>query len=270
MFIICESIYTHSGKPKKLYLTDNIEKFANYRDKIYIVINTRKHFTKNPWVRERRQRQLISKYLKRYKFDKNDIIIHSDCDEIPSAKIIESLKLLQTSKNFILELRNFHNFLNLQNGIWQRGRVVSGDKYKSINLMMQDIFLFNNLNSRRHNLPIIRVPDYFSNRFFYFWKFPKVIFNFPKIDILYNAGWHFNNLFTIEDIFEKIMASTHTELVTKDLLEVVETRYKSHMEIYTGKELDIINIDLSFPSSITENLSNWQDYILPIQEELKS
>lgn len=263
IFVICESMYTFSGKPKRLYLTDNIEEFTKYSNKLKILINKKKFFTLNPWVRERRQRQLITKYLKKFNFNQNDLIIHSDCDEIPNHKVIQNLKQIKGSKNYLLELSNYHNYLNLQNGFWTRGRIVSGDIYRSINTMMQDVFLLQNLKSRRHHLPLVRVPSHISNRFFYLWKFPKVIFKAPNLTVLKNAGWHFNNLFPLEDIFEKVQASSHTDLVTPGLLDVIESRYKSGQEIYTNKKLDIVKIDSSFPHLVTKNLIDWKDFIFP-------
>jgi beta-1,4-mannosyl-glycoprotein beta-1,4-N-acetylglucosaminyltransferase len=65
LFIISESKYTFSGKRKELYLTENLSQLGEYSKKIVIVKNTRKHLTLIPWTREHRQRQLITKYLKK-------------------------------------------------------------------------------------------------------------------------------------------------------------------------------------------------------------
>lgn len=100
-FIISESPTTHSGNDKPFYFEQNMDRFSEWKDKI-IYIKTKplgegfwdrekyKHLIINHslrddswerWEREGQQRFAIEEELKN--FGDNDIIIHSDLDEIP-------------------------------------------------------------------------------------------------------------------------------------------------------------------------------------------
>jgi hypothetical protein len=83
----------------------------------------------------------------------------------------------------------------------------------------------------------------------------------PNLEIIRDAGWHFNNLFPFVLIVEKVHSSVHTDLVSSRLLDELESRYKFGQEIYTGKQLQSVEIDATFPSAITKKLSDWQDFI---------
>jgi beta-1,4-mannosyl-glycoprotein beta-1,4-N-acetylglucosaminyltransferase len=266
LFIIAESTYTHSGKPKPLHLSDNIEKFSEYKDKIVIVTNKKRVKTWYAPIRELRQRQLISKHLKLFKLGKADLIIHSDCDEIPKKNVVLSLAKLNQDVNVLLELKAYSTRINLSDGIWLRGQVISGNLYSSIAKMRQDIFIFQNYDLRRHKLPFMRVPIHFTHRYFGLWFFPQVVINKPKLQIVSNAGWHFNNLFKLSQIAEKIVSSSHTELDTLEVHSKLSERYKLGKDPYTGKKLKIVDIDETYPVSIQNNLEIWSEYIIKTEK----
>jgi len=262
LFVVAESAYTHSGKKKPLHLSENIHNFSKFSSKIKIVSNKRKYLTINPRIREARQRELITRYLKSLKLTKHDLIIHSDCDEIPRGKIIADIKKNNTTCNILLELSAYSTRLNLYEGQWTRARVVSGDLFKSIAKLKQDIFLFSNLDLRRHNFPLIRISDFFSHRYFGLWNLPQIVWRKPDITVIKNGGWHFNNLFPLDQIIEKIESSSHQELNTKEIKAKVLEHYKAGQDVYTGRQYKPVPLDQSFPQCITENLAEWADYIL--------
>ena len=262
LFVVAESAYTHSGKKKPLHLSENIHNFSKFSSKIKIVSNKRKYLTINPRIREARQRELITRYLKSLKLTKHDLIIHSDCDEIPRGKIIADIKKNNTTCNILLELSAYSTRLNLYEGQWTRARVVSGDLFKSIAKLKQDIFLFSNLDLRRHNFPLIRISDFFSHRYFGLWNLPQIVWRKPDITVIKNGGWHFNNLFPLDQIIEKIESSSHQELNTKEIKAKVLEHYKAGQDVYTGRQYKPVPLDQSFPQCITENLPEWADYIL--------
>ena len=262
LFVVAESAYTHSGKKKPLHLSENIHNFSKFSSKIKIVSNKRKYLTINPRIREARQRELITRYLKSINLTKHDLIIHSDCDEIPRGKIIADIKKNNTTCNILLELSAYSTRLNLYEGQWTRARVVSGDLFKSIAKLKQDIFLFSNLDLRRHNFPLIRISDFFSHRYFGLWNLPQIVWRKPDITVIKNGGWHFNNLFPLDQIIEKIESSSHQELNTKEIKAKVLEHYKAGQDVYTGRQYKPVPLDQSFPQCITENLPEWADYIL--------
>jgi beta-1,4-mannosyl-glycoprotein beta-1,4-N-acetylglucosaminyltransferase len=262
LFVVAESAYTHTGKKKPLYLSENLHQFSKFSSKIKIVSNKRKYLTLNPRVREARQRELITRYLKSMKLTKKDLIIHSDCDEIPRGKTIADIKKTNTTCNILLELSAYSTRLNLYEGQWTRGRVVSGDLFKSIAKMRQDIFLFSHLDLRRHNFPLIQISDFFSHRYFGLWNLPQIVWKKPDITVIKNGGWHFNNLFKLDQIIEKIESSSHKEWNTEETKTKIFERHRLGQDVYTGKQFKIMPLDQSFPQCINENLVEWTDYIL--------
>jgi len=259
LFIVCESHYTFSGIPKALHLSENLHKFSKYSDKIKIVVEKKKHLTKIPFIREIHQRKVISNYIKSLKISNSDLIIYSDCDEIPKSSTIKSLKG-RPDCDILLEMRNFTNYLNMELGVWARARVVSGKNYYSIEKMRQDIFLYNLKGRSGIKKYVTRIPYYWTTRNFYLWKLPK-FFLPPNIEIIKDSGWHFNNLFSKDEILNKIRASAHTELNTDQADEKAIRNYLSGRDIYFGKQFSKVEVDDSFPISVYKNLSDWQDYL---------
>ena len=98
MFVICESRYTFSGDPKPLHLSNNLDVFKKYEEKMKVIVENQKHLTRIPMIREIHQRKRITKFIKSLNLTQNDLIIYSDCDEIPRAEVIEKLKNLPTTQ----------------------------------------------------------------------------------------------------------------------------------------------------------------------------
>ena len=94
-----------------------------------------------------------------------------------------------------------------------------------------------------------------------FWKFHLE----KNIKILDDGGWHFNNLYTIGKISQKIKASPHQEfnnskfydekIIKKNILELRDLYGRNH-------QYKKIAIDESYPDFLLKNLDKLQDYIL--------
>jgi hypothetical protein len=92
-FIIVEGNKTHAGKPKDLNFDKNLSRFQPWLNKItYIGVTDFPEpegtVTDKSWARERHQRDAIMRGLTQCR--DNDVIIISDCDEIPSPTAIKS------------------------------------------------------------------------------------------------------------------------------------------------------------------------------------
>jgi hypothetical protein len=190
-----------------------------------------------------------------------DTIIHSDCDEIPRASVIKSLMMKNT--NALLQFNNYANYLNLSDGIWERCRVVSFKNFKSIQDLRQDIFIRSAYFSRRIKWPLLWIPDFFTTRRFYLHTFPKVV-KYPLLEIIPNAGWHFNNLFPSSIVITKIRNSSHVEWNTEQIRSKAMDNYFQGQDIYTGKKFTEETIDETYPECIVKNIQDWQDYIFKI------
>lgn len=260
VFIISESAFTHSGLRKPTYLADKREFLSSYPSQFHLISDKRRHLTTNPRIREQIQRQNISKVLRKMDLQSRDLIIHSDCDEIPSANAIAKLYSSKNSINTILQLRNYANALNLQNGYWERARVISGDKFKSIQHMRKDIFLKSALKLRKRPLPFMRVPDYWTTRRFLMWYFPEHV-SLAEIEVIPDSGWHFNNLILRNQIEIKIKSSCHVELSSEESILNALKNYDENREIYGGGKLDLVEIDESYPEAIRTNITEWREFI---------
>lgn len=263
LFIASESRFTHSGRRKPLFLSENFKDIdKNFQKKLVVLSDNTKHIVINPRIREMIQREGISKYLGDFNLKNEDLISHSDCDEIPRAKTLEFLALKSKNKpiNALLELRHFHNYLNLTSGTWLRGRVQSFSLFKGIQNMRKDIFLFMAASQRRHPLPIIRIPDFWTTRRFGIHFLPSK-FTISNLEVIRDAGWHFNNLFLEEDIIYKIKSSSHFEWNKETILENAVKNLKDGRDIYTGEKYSPVKIDETFPSYITNNINRWSKFI---------
>ena len=89
-FVIAEANMSHSGKPKDYVLEENWERFKPFQDKIRYLKIDDFPVTHNSWVREKFQRDALSRGFTDMQSD--DLIIISDLDEIPRAEIIDMIK----------------------------------------------------------------------------------------------------------------------------------------------------------------------------------
>jgi predicted O-methyltransferase YrrM len=92
-FIISEATKTHSGKPKELEWQKHLEHMTPYLSKItYLVVNDLPEVegtvTDKSWSRERHHRDSLMRGLTGCR--DSDLVIISDCDELPSPEAIKS------------------------------------------------------------------------------------------------------------------------------------------------------------------------------------
>jgi beta-1,4-mannosyl-glycoprotein beta-1,4-N-acetylglucosaminyltransferase len=84
--VVAESRVTHRGDPKPLSLTENMDRFGVWRDRIrYIVADTLPG--PGAWDREHQQREYVRHALG--SASPGDVILHGDLDEIPRMSALE-------------------------------------------------------------------------------------------------------------------------------------------------------------------------------------
>lgn len=260
LFVASESAFTHSGQTKELNLSNKNPLKDLMGDQLVILASTKNPRTKNPRTREMLQRQEITKYLKLRGLNSKDLVIHSDCDEIPRSSVIQGLASSLAPVDAILELDNYANYINTKDGVWPRGRVQSFSEFQSVQHMRADIFIELTAVQRRHRLPLMRLTDFWSSKRFPFNSLPEFVMprNLPTIK---NAGWHFNNLFDESEIIQKIQSSSHVEWNTESVRSTAILNYRNASDIYNGFKHTIVEIDETFPSYITSNLDRWNSFI---------
>ncbi len=261
IFIVVESNMTHSGLSKPLHLSQNFEIIEEFRDKVLLVSNTKKIVTRNPRVREMFQRKLIDREIRKLNLSPEDFIIHSDCDEIPRANTIRAIRDNPDSANLLLEMKNYSNYLNMSCGLWARARVMRFSEFKSTRHARRDIFLAMALDQKRHKIPLIFIPDFWSTH--RLGKYFPIIARRPQMEYVKDAGWHFNNLYSAEEIVTKVRSSSHTELITEALIssDYIMKSLEEGREIYSGKKLQQEEINDYYPEYVLNNLSRFQQFI---------
>lgn len=260
LFIASESAFTHSGLSKDLHLSKGNQLTKLMGDQLVILASSEPPRTTNPRTREMLQRQKITNYLKKLKLNAQDLILHSDCDEVPRASVIQELASSVTPVDAILELDNYANYLNTKDGVWPRGRVQSFSNFRSVQHMRADIFIQSAAKHRRHRLPFMRLTDFWSAKRFPFHSLPEYVA--PKnLALIKKAGWHFNNLIDENEIIMKIESSSHTEWNSREVRESAVSNYRNAADIYTGIKHTVVEIDETFPRHIVNNLDRWSSFI---------
>jgi beta-1,4-mannosyl-glycoprotein beta-1,4-N-acetylglucosaminyltransferase len=87
-FVLVESEVNHAGGSKELFFQKNKERFSKWLPKIEHVIVTADEAPKgkNPWLREKHQRECITLGLEG--IDPSAIVMLSDVDEIPNMDVV--------------------------------------------------------------------------------------------------------------------------------------------------------------------------------------
>ncbi len=237
-FIVCESMFDHSGNPKKI----NFKlKNANFSDKVeHIIIKENFPQPIQPWNNEKIQREQILQSLSN--FNSDDYILYSDSDEIPNPSIIRNLNLKKKygiffQKNFVYKL----NIFNQYETPWEGTRICKIKNLKSIFHLRKKILSKN-----------LKKP---------FWKF----YIEKDIQLISDGGWHFNNLYNLDTISQKLRVFPHKEFSSKDYSdrEIIKKKINNLEDLFgRGHKYEKVNLDNSYPSYILNNLDLFKDYII--------
>jgi len=226
-FIIVESLYTHSGKEKKLVF--DINKYSKFKNKInYIVVKDApqgiEQITKddsdiditnkeimNALRRENFQRNEISKGLTN--LNENDWIIISDLDEIPKLDNINFRSIKE--KIIFFKQKVFYYKLNLE---LKTLRWIGSKACKIKNLKSPQ--WLRNIKDKIY--PKWRLDIIFSKK------------RYNNIFLVENGGWHFSFVKKPEDIEKKLKSYLHHREYDHDPLgiENIKTLINSKAVIY--------------------------------------
>ena len=197
-FVIIESTFSHSGKKKKLNF--DINNYPKFKDKIiYKIIdfepeNLHNITSEKPYYYKRLNS--LKRIELSYNFmhnainnvDDNDLIILSDNDEIPN---LNGLSFKNSKKNLIIFKQLFFYYkFNLLYEImpWYGSRACKKKYLKSFSWLK---------NIKNKKYPFWRVDAYFSE------------LKNTNVEIIDDGGWHFTNIKSHEDIFEKMKNFGH-------------------------------------------------------------
>tara|TARA_B100001250_G_C19750014_1_gene767252 strand:- start:97 stop:906 length:810 start_codon:yes stop_codon:yes gene_type:complete len=237
-FIIVESNYDHKGNKKNINFKLLDKKFKN---KIrHIVIKENFPNISNGWEIESFQREKIFLGLK--DAEDEDLIMYSDSDEIPNPDAIENLVL---KKKYGIFLQKFFvykiNIFNQYESPWEGTRITRKKNLESFTKLRKKIRIKN-----------LKKP---------FWniKYEKSIVS------INNGGWHFNNLYDVNKISQKLRTFQHTEFSDDSYSSKSIIKSKiSNLEDLFGRnhKYKRIEIDDEYPEYIKKNLNKFKDYII--------
>jgi len=195
-FIVTESTFSHSGKKKKLNF--DINNYPKFKDKIiYIIIDKEPdgivEENNDPTLqRSNSLKRIALSYDESLKkldnFSSNDFVMLSDNDEIPN---LNSEKFLKNDNSIVLfnQLFFYYKFnLLYDRMIWPGTKGCSKGKLKSLSWLR-------NIKLKRY--PFWRLDTLFSEN------------KYIDINVIQDGGWHFTNLKTPEEMYEKFMNFGH-------------------------------------------------------------
>lgn len=237
-FVVCESLYDHKGqfKDKKFIFKNDFNE-----NKIkYILLD--KPFPKknNGWENQALQRDYL---LDNLDFaSEEDYIFFSDPDEIVKPEILNNFEL---SKKYGIFLQNVFNYkFNLYNRYespWEGTRVTKKKNLKSIDYMRQKV----KLKNLKYSL----------------YRIDKE----KNIEIFDDAGWHFNNIMTPEEISLKLKTFAHTEYSSErySSVDVIKKKINNKVDLFErGHEYQVLKLNEDFPEYILENLEKYGEFII--------
>ena len=92
-------------------------------------------------------------------------------------------------------------------------------------------------------------------------------FRFDKeknIQIFNNAGWHFNNILSPEEISIKLKTFAHSEFADEKFSSTqrIHNKIKNRIDLFErGHKYEIIKIDDNFPNYLVKNINKFKKFI---------
>ena len=198
-FIVVESTFSHSGKKKKLNF--NIDDYPKFKDKIiYLVID---HEPIELIKKENLELDSVSKRLNSLKrieqsynymtkgikdASDDDLIMLSDNDEIPD---LSKLNLDKIQNNFVIFEQLFF--------------------YYKFNLLYDRMSWYGTKACKKKRLKKFSTLRNIKNKKYPFWRLDTIFSDTKQknVRIIKNGGWHFTNLKTPDELFEKLSNFGH-------------------------------------------------------------
>lgn len=226
-FVIVEATRTFTAKPKPLYFADNRARYERYAHKIiHVVVEDIPLDAPTHWAREAYQREAIMRGLGGAKPD--DVIVISDCDEIPKPAVLQrALQFNGLSRRIVaFWCDNYFYRLNLRNDAHDHRlgpRLLTMGNLKSPQAIREIQFRF----SKRPCLKPLAAP-FASGRVF------RRLGTFLWPTIFWHGAWHFTNIGDVEAVNLKFSSFSHAG----EFKEFDETEYKRQLSTLTRCSLN--------------------------------
>ena len=237
-FVICESIYDHRGNKKEINF--KFSKSYNKNKIKYFLLDKPFSSKNNIWENQAHQREFLLESLNFV--EPNDYIFFSDPDEIPNPEIFLDFKLDQKYGIFFQKCFNYKfNLYNKYETPWEGTRVCKKKNLKSIDFMRQKV------KSKNLNYSFLRIDKEKS------------------IKIFKNAGWHFNNILSPEEISLKLRTFAHSEFADSKYSspEVIKSKINKKIDLFErGHSYEAMYLNDTFPRYLIENKIKYKEFLL--------
>lgn len=225
-FVITEATHTFQGNPKPLNFWENAERYSDFAGQIiYNIIHDLP--VADCWTREWFQRDATARIIDH--LDDEDIIILSDCDEIPAAKAVEQM----ASRIGYAEPRIGFN--------------------QKLYFFCLDLYTGGNGNFST----CVQKKNYSSAM-----ELRRTMYHVPAIE---DGGWHWSYLGGPEKFREKMNAYSHMELNVPEYTtdEAINRRIAEAKDPFDRGELIRVNVDDTYPKWLVENLDKFKHLLRP-------
>jgi beta-1,4-mannosyl-glycoprotein beta-1,4-N-acetylglucosaminyltransferase len=263
-FVVVESLFSHSGKKKKLNF--DIKDYPKFRDKIkYIVIEKEpenliqeKNAVENSAIKRSNS---IKRIEQSYDYMllglenalDNDLIMLSDNDEIPNLETLDSTNL---KNNFIIFEQLFF--------------------YYKFNLLYDRMTWFGTKACKKNKLKKLSSLRNLKNKRYPFWRVDTLFSEIKQMDlrIIKNGGWHFTNIKSAEDLLEKFENFGHHDEfeISNITVKILKEKIKNK-EVFYNHTLDktdkskwndnykLKNIDRKLlPQYLNQNFNTYKEW----------
>ena len=224
-YVISETDTTFQGKPKSFNFEQNKFLFKKWEHKIiYNKFHDKMGTQWNHWDRDKEHKNAISKALE--KCDDNDIILLSDCDEIPNFE-----------KNYLLDIYNPNGLVCMMQNFY----------YYYLNYQKIEEWYGTKICSYK----------FFKERSF------DIIRNIKDCPKIPNGGWHWSFLSDPKGIIKKIESWGHAELNNDFIKGNVAENIKAGRDIFyrSDAQFKTVPVDDTFPKYVRENIESFKKYI---------
>jgi hypothetical protein len=252
-FVLVESNTTFTGLPKEYFFENNKERFAPYLEKILHIklddsIEEQRRVLPgqidDTWVREKYQRYIAYKELT--DVAPEDLLIISDCDEIPRADMIEMIRDDENDYDrYIVYVAQFNykiNYMKIQHPSSHPAIIVTRGR------------VFTNPQQERE--------------YSFYWNAKPA-----NTVSVHHGGWHFTYFGNEDHCLNKIKSFAHTEqnigkIVNEyNIAWMIRNKYGHEgIDSKHNERFEYVVVNDYFPKCITENLEQWSHMIIPDAE----
>jgi predicted O-methyltransferase YrrM len=237
LFVVVEADRTHRGDPKPSYLPgDLIRRWAHK----LIVHTAALPEGDGPvwwWRREMAQRNGIGEALARLRLNHDDMVLISDCDEIPRRSFVQQLPALPPDGIAVAHQRL---------------------SYYTVNHVAPDVLWTGTRATQYGNLAVLGADGvrYVGQE----------RGGFPRRFLVRDAGWHFSYFGGARRVATKIDSFLHQELNTPEVRDeaTIAARIAAGEDVY-GRDEQHFTIDWAhdLPAAMTERPCQWLEHFHP-------